>query len=87
MNSLDIIALLKQDKVVQSCTIWEPFAIQAPNKKKVATVPHPKDLPIEVRKNIFKQAGLKEQAKGKPAAIFLINNYGISHPISPNYIN
>ncbi|MGS0922821.1 type II toxin-antitoxin system HicA family toxin [Neisseria gonorrhoeae] len=59
MNSLDVIALLKQDgwyKVAQSGAIRN---ISTQQKGRV-TVPHPKkDLPTGTVKNIYKQAGLK----------------------------
>ncbi|ENS5700460.1 type II toxin-antitoxin system HicA family toxin [Neisseria gonorrhoeae] len=60
MNSLDVIALLKQDgwyKVAQSGSYSQ---YKHPTKKGRVTVPHPKkDLPTGTVKNIYKQAGLK----------------------------
>ncbi|EMT5405506.1 TPA: type II toxin-antitoxin system HicA family toxin [Neisseria gonorrhoeae] len=60
MNSLDVIALLKQDgwyKVAQSGSHSQ---YKYPTKKGRVTVPHPKkDLPTGTVKNIYKQAGLK----------------------------
>ncbi|HGL8993266.1 TPA: type II toxin-antitoxin system HicA family toxin [Neisseria gonorrhoeae] len=60
MNSLDVIALLKQDgwyKVAQSGSRSQ---YKHPTKKGRVTVPHPKkDLPTGTVKNIYKQAGLK----------------------------
>ncbi|HFC8798147.1 TPA: addiction module toxin, HicA family [Neisseria gonorrhoeae] len=60
MNSLDVIALLKQDgwyKVAQSGSHSQH---KHPTKKGRVTVPHPKkDLPTGTVKNIYKQAGLK----------------------------